>query len=166
MSNPHSRSEQDCMKMCLKNGVPHNGTLVWGTPMYRCGAHRFYVAECIVIMLQGVSEAGDFFLFWGDSQYLLERHAYGKVESEISVKVRVSDRVVLSSRIGRIDGFHAGIEADDEEICVHAETYSIADGNLFEECVEMEFSAGLVFVFAYGPNVSSIDKGCAAEFPE
>lgn len=65
MSNPHSRSEQDCMKMCLKNGVPHNGTLVWGTPMYRCGAHRFYVAECIVIMLQGVSEAGDFFLFLG-----------------------------------------------------------------------------------------------------
>lgn len=58
MSNPHSRSEQDCMKMCLKNGVPHNGTLVWGTPFLRCRMYRNYAAGCI-------GSRGFLSFFWG-----------------------------------------------------------------------------------------------------
>ncbi len=88
------------------------------------------------------------------------------MEGEIAVEVGVCDGVVVFARVCGVDGLHASIEADDEEVGIHAQSDAVADGYLLEEGVEAELSPWLVGVAAYGPDVACIDKGGSAEFPE
>ena len=88
------------------------------------------------------------------------------MEGKVTVEVVMKDGVVFSSGVGRVDGFHAGIEADDEEVGIHAETNAVTEGYFFPECAETELATRLVFIFSDGPDVAGIDKGGSAEFPK
>ena len=96
----------------------------------------------------------------------LERQSYGEVEGKVAVEVVVKDGVVVAACVGWVDGFHAGIEADDEEVGVHAETDAVAHCDLFPESAEVELAARLVFVGTDCPDVTGIDKGGSTEFPK
>ena len=88
------------------------------------------------------------------------------MEGKVAVEVVVENGVVVSAGVGRVDGFHAGIEADDEEVGVHSETDAVTNCDFFPEGVEVELTSRLVFVFADSPYVACIDEGGSAEFPE
>ena len=96
----------------------------------------------------------------------LERQSYGEVEGKVAVEVVVKDGVVVAACVGWVDGFHSGIEADDEEVGVHAETDAVTNCDFFPEGVEVELTSRLVFVFADSPDVARIDESGSAEFPE
>ena len=102
----------------------------------------------------------------GDEQEESEGHSDGEMEGEVAVVVVVCDGVVVASAVGRVDCFHAGIEADNEEVRIHAESKSVAGCDLFDEGAEAELAAWLVFVFTDGPDVAGIDKDGSAKFPE
>ena len=97
---------------------------------------------------------------------MLEWQSDGEVKGEVAVEVVVEDGVVVAVVVGGVDGLHAGIETDDEEVGVHAETDAVADGYLLPEFADAEGAAGLVVVGADGPDVAGIDKGGSTELPE
>ena len=96
----------------------------------------------------------------------LEWQSHSKVEGKVAVEVVVEDGVVVAASVRRVDGFHTGIEADDEEVGIHAETDTVAHGDLFPEPAKLEFALRLILVGTDGPDVTRIDKGGATEFPE
>ena len=99
--------------------------------------------------------------------YLLEWQTDGEVEGEVTIQIRMSDRVVLTSCfVGWVDGFHTSIEANDKEIEVQTQTDAVAEGDLLEELVETEFSFWLVLVLTDSPDVSSVNEKCSIEFPK
>ena len=96
----------------------------------------------------------------------LERQSHSEVEGKVAVEVVVEDRVVVSAFVGRIDGFHTRIEADDEKVGIHAEADAVAHGDLFPEPAKLEFTLRLILVGTDGPDITCIDKGGSTEFPE
>ena len=106
------------------------------------------------------------FLYFLRRGFILEWETYGEVEGEVAVKIVVEDGVMIATCIGGIDGFHTSIESNDEEVRIHTETYTVADSNLFGKCIQMECTLRLVFVFADGPDITSIHKGGSTEFPK
>ena len=50
--------------------------------------------------------------------------------------------------IGRVDGLHAEVEAEDEKVHVHSDTRTIGYGYFAEETVKSEGSARLFLIFA------------------
>ena len=99
--------------------------------------------------------------------YLLEWQTDGEVEGEVTIQIRMSDRVVLTGGfVGWVDGFHTSIEANDKEIEVQTQTDAVAEGDLLVELVETEFSFWLVLVLTDSPDVSSVNEKCSIEFPK
>jgi len=88
------------------------------------------------------------------------------MEGEVAAEDGMGDGVVTSTVVGGVDGFHACIEADDEEVEVHTEAESVGDGYLAVEAVEAECSAWLVGIVADGPDVTGIDEEGSVELPE
>ena len=90
---------------------------------------------------------------------MLKWVAHSKVEREVAPEVGVDEGIVfLAVPVGRIDGFHAGIEAQDEVVEVETQAQSVGDGNLLVEAVETEGSSRLLFVVADGPDVAGVDE--------
>jgi len=88
------------------------------------------------------------------------------MEGEVAAEDGMGDGVVTSTVVGGVDGFHACIEADDEEVEVHAEAESVGDGYLAVEVVETECAVWLVGIVANSPDVASIDEEGTIELPE
>ena len=88
------------------------------------------------------------------------------MEGEVAAEDRMDDGVAVASVIGWMDGFHAGIEAKDEEVEVHTETESVGYGYLAIEVVETEGASRLVGIVANGPDVAGIDEEGTVELPE
>ena len=61
---------------------------------------------------------------------------------------------------------HTHIQSQQEVGEVHSYAESVAEGYLLVEFVELKHTAGLVFIFSYGPDVSGIDKCAEFEHPE
>ena len=78
----------------------------------------------------------------------------------------MDERIVIATVIGWMDGFHTCIEADDEEVEVHAEAESVGYGYLAVEVVETECAVWLVGIVANSPDVASIDEEGTIELPE
>ena len=80
----------------------------------------------------------------------------------------MQQRVVLIvvGLVGRVDGFHAQVEAQDEILEVEAHASPIAHRQLLEEMGDAELSSRLVGIVAQGPDVAGIDEQGPAELPE
>ena len=65
----------------------------------------------------------------------LERHADCKVERQIAPEVRMNQRIVrlVLRLVGRIDGLHTQIKAQDEIVEVQSYTHAVAHGQIVEQ---------------------------------
>ncbi len=95
----------------------------------------------------------------------------GQTDSEMDGKVALETRMddgemVASVGVGRVDGLHARIEAEDEIVEVETDAQPVGHGYLTPELIEAELPTGLVGIVAEGPDVAGIDKGGTIDFPE
>ena len=65
-----------------------------------------------------------------------------------------------------VDGFHAGIEANDKVVEVESQAEAVAGSKLFIESIEAELSSWLIGVVAEGPYVTCVDKSGGGKFPK
>ena len=97
----------------------------------------------------------------------LERQTDGKVEGIVATELWMNNRIVLVTLlVGGIDGFHAQVETQDEEIEVETKSQAVTDGQLAGQVLETELSARLFVIFAQRPDVTGIDEEGSAELPE
>ena len=68
--------------------------------------------------------------------------------------------------VGRIVGFYAHVEAQQEVVEVHAQPYAVGGRQFFIERFETEKSSGLVGIVTDCPDVSCIDEYGALKDPE
>ena len=93
--------------------------------------------------------------------------SHGEVEGEVTVKVGMYHWIaMLAAGIGRIDGLHTTIEAEDEEVEVEADTKAISKGYLLIELIRLELAAWLAGIVAYGPDIARIYEDGTLNFPE
>ena len=85
---------------------------------------------------------------------------------EVTAKVRMQDSPFPSATFLRVIGFHTGIETDQEEIEIEAETSSIRDGNLFVETGKIEVTVRTALILMESPDITGINKGRHLEFPK
>lgn len=96
----------------------------------------------------------------------LERQTDSKVDREVALEVGVDDGIMLGTRVGRVDGLHTTIEAEDEVVEIEAKTKAIGNGDLTPEGVEAELTARLILVITHRPDVTGIDKQGTVYLPE
>ena len=78
----------------------------------------------------------------------------------------MKQRITVATRVLGIDSLPAPIQTNDEEVEVHAKTYTVGHGKLLVELIELKLAPGLLFVISEGPDVASVNKGCPTKLPE
>ena len=92
----------------------------------------------------------------------------GEMEGQVTTQVWVYQRIMgfFLRLIGRIDGLHAEVEAQDEVVEVQPETESVTDCQILDHIMDLKLSARLLRIVAQCPNISCISKNSSVEFPE